>query len=377
MNRKINFAGLDGLRFISISFVVLHHLDTFLNYYQLGDFDLPAIGRIGYYGIQFFFAGSGFLITYLLLAEHEQNGEISIRNFYIRRILRIWPGYYLLIFLALVVVLRSFFFMIPDLTPAYLAGNYQKGNLLYFFFMPHIAPFYSPVAPYVHQTYTIGIEEQFYFIWGVLFLFAATSAKKIFIFLLILVPVLNAVHELCYDPVMPGAAFKFLMRAATFINYSRFSTFAAGALLAYAFYTKAKWLELFRKVYVQLLVYALLILSIWFDISIPFVRDEYIAIVMLAVFTVATFREDSIINYSAGWLSYLGNVSYGIYLFHLFAIVFSIRIWRDVFHAGLHNYFQLILLSLLTLTIATLLGWISYYAFERYFLRLKKHFSRV
>jgi peptidoglycan/LPS O-acetylase OafA/YrhL len=94
VNRKINFAGLDGLRFISISFVVLHHLDTFLNYYQLGNFDFPAIGRIGYYGIQFFFAGSGFLITYLLLAEYEQKGSISIRSFYIRRILRIWPGYY-------------------------------------------------------------------------------------------------------------------------------------------------------------------------------------------------------------------------------------------------------------------------------------------
>ena len=235
VNNKIHFAGLDGLRFISISFVVLHHLDTFKNYYGLGTFNFPVIGLIGYYGIQFFFAGSGFLITYLLLREFDRNKKISLPYFYLRRILRIWPAYYLLIFFALVVVLHTSFFNIPEVTDSYLAGNYRKGNLLYFFFLPHIAPYYCPTTPFVHQTYTIGIEEQFYFIWGIMFFFIASRVRGIFLLILISVPVLNFFHDYFYDSSVHGSEssfMRFFFQAATYARYCRFSTFAIGSLLS-------------------------------------------------------------------------------------------------------------------------------------------------
>src|SRR4051812_37529305 len=97
-----HFAGLDGLRFISITFVVLHHLFTFKTNFGFTRFDYPILWLIGFYGIQFFFMGSGFLITYLLLLEKQETGSISLRHFFMRRMLRIWPGYYLLIVIALV-----------------------------------------------------------------------------------------------------------------------------------------------------------------------------------------------------------------------------------------------------------------------------------
>ena len=169
MNAK-HFAGLDGLRFVSISFVVLHHLFTFKKNFGFTEFDAPILGTIGFYGIQFFFMGSGFLITYLLLYELESNGKICLKSFFLRRILRIWPAYYLLILLFLFVVKQDSF-RIPGTTDQYLAADYVMSNRLYLLFLPHIQPFLFPTAPLIHHTYTIGIEEQFYVIWGLLFFF--------------------------------------------------------------------------------------------------------------------------------------------------------------------------------------------------------------
>ena len=124
-------------------------------------------------------------------------------------------------------------------------------------------------------------------------------------------------------------------------------------------------------------MYAVLVASIAFDFSIPYLRDEYIATLMLCVFSIATFPGDSIINYDAKWLSYLGRISYGIYLFHIFAIVFAIKLCIHVFHFRVNNYAELGILCLVTMLFAITLGWISYNGYEKYFLRLKKRFAKV
>lgn len=380
MSAKAHFSGLDGLRFISISFVVLHHLFTFKTNFGLTSIDLPVLGTIGYYGIQFFFAGSGFLITFLLLTEYGKYNKISLKSFYTRRILRIWPAYYLLILLALVIALKIPFFNIPGLTDAYLQGNYQKGNLLYFLFLPHIVPFSFPTAPYVHQTYTIGIEEQFYFIWGMIFFFIPKITKKVFICILIGIIVINFTHDFFYTDLRRlehNKAIDLFLQLATYLKYCRFSTFAIGSLFAFAYYEKKKWVNIFRSLYFQLFVYCLLICSIWFDFNIPFCMDEYIAVVMLCVFGIATFKESSIINYSARWLSFLGKVSYGIYLFHIFAIVIAIKICKNIFHLVADNIFHLSILMVLTMLLSILFGIISYFTIEKFFLRIKKRFEKV
>ncbi|HTD93916.1 MAG TPA: acyltransferase, partial [Chitinophagaceae bacterium] len=303
MNKTTHFGGLDGLRFISISFVVLHHLLTFINYYGFHRFEYPLVGLIGYYGIQFFFAGSGFLITYLLLKEHKKNGKIDLKYFYLRRILRIWPAYYVLIIVALIICLQLPFFEIPELTGQYLAGNYHRSNLLYFFVLPHLEPFYNSTAPYVHQTYTIGIEEQFYFLWGLLFFLAARFARQIFWIIIIVMPILLFSHETLFtQPDGHAPVIRYFLKIVTYLKYCRFSTFAIGGLFAYAFFHGARWINFFRSPAAQVAVYLLLIVSLAFDISIPYFRDEYIALLMLCLFTVATFGKQSLVNYDARWL---------------------------------------------------------------------------
>jgi peptidoglycan/LPS O-acetylase OafA/YrhL len=377
MDKKIYFSGLDGLRFISIFFVVLHHLFSFKNYFGLNYYQFPIVGLIGYYGIQFFFAGSGFLITYLLLVEYNRNARISLKYFYVRRILRIWPAYYLLIFLGLVVFLHNTFFYIPDLSDAYLNADYKQANSLYFSFLPHVAGNKFPTAPYVHQTYTIGVEEQFYFIWGLLFFFFAKYTKQLF-WAIVFSVLLLSVISLYIIPVSDGGELaNFINKASEIIKYSRFSTFAIGALFAYAFFEKKKWVEYFKLPYVQLAVYALLVISIWADISIPFFRDEYISLIMLCVFSISTFKKESLINYDAKWLTFLGRISYGIYLFHIFAIVIAVKICTNIFHFKVNSIWELITLSVITILISILFGFISYFTIERFFLRVKKKFSKI
>src|SRR5262245_12713722 len=86
---------LDGLRAVSISLVLLGHLAGTRHF-----FPAAAIGRfgdIGNLGVRIFFVISGFLITHLALREHARTGAISLKAFYIRRFLRIFPAFYIFI----------------------------------------------------------------------------------------------------------------------------------------------------------------------------------------------------------------------------------------------------------------------------------------
>lgn len=374
------FAGLDGLRFISISFVILHHLFTFKSNFGFTSFDLPILGVIGYYGIHFFFMGSGFLITYMLLTENEQKGTISLKNFFVRRLLRIWPAYYLLIIIALVFALHSAFFQIPAITGAYLNSNFHLGNTLFFLFLPHLASFFTPTAPLVHHTYTIGIEEQFYFIWGLIFYFIPKHAIKIFIVILIGMPILNVFHHYVYEYInkednVPDIL-PLISSGITYLKYSRFSTFAIGALFGYSFFYKKNWINFFKSVYVQLAVYSLFILSIYFNVQPPYIEMEYISFIMACIMLMATFKKESIVNFSVPWLEYLGKISYGIYLFHIFAIVLSMKIMGSLLKLSITTPLQLFFLCVITLSISILFGYLSYQYFERYFLNLKKRFYK-
>src|SRR5437868_5861023 len=89
------FGGLDGLRAFSVVAVIWCHVT--------GPHTLELLNR-GNKGVDLFFAISGFLVTSLLLREHRKTCGISLRNFYIRRTLRIFPLYYAVLCLYCVLV---------------------------------------------------------------------------------------------------------------------------------------------------------------------------------------------------------------------------------------------------------------------------------
>src|ERR1700722_5960803 len=158
---------LDGLRFYAfLGVFVCHTVPNEAKFYS--DLHLPmprllaAVVRSGAAGVDLFFVLSAFLITSLLLRERQETGKISLRLFYIRRILRIWPLYFLVVALGIVFAhtMANFWYYTQNLPWYYVAGYLLfVSNWVYAVFG---AP-QSICAP----LWTVSIEEQFYLIWPV------------------------------------------------------------------------------------------------------------------------------------------------------------------------------------------------------------------
>ena len=162
---------LDGLRFYAFLGVFVGHTLPFDDlFYQRLHLPLPwiwgAAVRAGGAGVDLFFALSAYLITSLLLRERRETGNLSLRLFYIRRTLRIWPLYFLVVVLGIVFAdtggeheTRWFYY---QRLPWYYVLGYVLfvGNWIYAIF--GVAQ--SICAP----LWTVSIEEQFYLLWPAL-----------------------------------------------------------------------------------------------------------------------------------------------------------------------------------------------------------------
>ena len=149
---------LDVLRFLAFLLVFLHHTlpsgnDPRVVHLLKGW--LPAFVALTDacgYGLSLFFTLSAFLICELLLREREKTGEISVKQFYIRRILRIWPLYYLGVILGVLV--------------AVLPGGHRSdlGGIAWFAFFggSWYITTYGGLAQPVNALWSISVEEQFY-----------------------------------------------------------------------------------------------------------------------------------------------------------------------------------------------------------------------
>src|SRR3954471_16382358 len=121
-DKVIYFPNLNGLRFIAALLVIIHHTEQIKDLFGLNshwkNYHIWILGKLG---VTLFFVLSGFLITYLLLTEKKEFNTIFIKNFYIRRILRIWPLYYLVTILSFFVLPHISFLNIPGVPPE--SGN--------------------------------------------------------------------------------------------------------------------------------------------------------------------------------------------------------------------------------------------------------------
>ncbi|MEK7396467.1 MAG: acyltransferase, partial [Candidatus Poribacteria bacterium] len=170
--------GFDGVRFIAASAVVVHHIEQSKDILGFKSLWLsPVIKSLGHQGVNLFFVLSGFLITYILLIEHSELRRISIKKFYLRRILRIWPLYYMIMLIAFVLVP-----IVAQFSGDYglvwsklrLDGlsvneNYIVKFLCYFTLFPNLAYVLYPGILFAAQSWSIGVEEQFYLVWPLLF----------------------------------------------------------------------------------------------------------------------------------------------------------------------------------------------------------------
>jgi peptidoglycan/LPS O-acetylase OafA/YrhL len=150
---------LDGLRAISISLVLIGHLDGTRNVGHL-----PVIyifGNLAHFGVTVFFVISGFLITSLLIKEDEQTGTVSLKGFYLRRSLRIFPAAF--VDIALVTLLTAASAISVSRTDLVCAATYTVNYLVH-------------SSWYIGHLWSLSVEEQFYLYWA--FAFATLSPRR-------------------------------------------------------------------------------------------------------------------------------------------------------------------------------------------------------
>ena len=117
MENRIYFRNLGALRFIAAVSVIFHHVEQYKFWAKIPNvWGNTTVDALGSKAVSFFFVLSGFLITYLLMEEQKKTGAISVKNFYIRRILRIWPVYYIVVIVCLFVLPFVFDFSYLDIT---------------------------------------------------------------------------------------------------------------------------------------------------------------------------------------------------------------------------------------------------------------------
>ena len=371
--RKLFFPNLNGVRFVAALMVIVHHVEQTKKYFHLPSrYQDNVMGTdLGGLGVTLFFVLSGFLITYLLLVEKHESGTVSLRNFYVRRILRIWPLYYFAVLLA--------FFVIPAFFPGLMVGSFADKLPVHFW--PKLAMYlllvpnvlfvlraYFPPVLFASQAWSIGVEEQFYAVWPVLVKFSRRLP-------LILGAIVASFVVVAILIVLAPDNILWLHFVKNFLLVTRIDCMAVGGLAAWLLVKNAPALAVIYSVPVQCAAYLLTFVLVYFQVSFQFSNHLPYAILYAVLLLNLAANPRTLLHLNNRVFDYLGRISYGLYMYHLLAIVVSIRavVWL------IHGYSPMInaLIYALSIILVVLISTVSYEFFEKPFLKLKVRFSTV
>jgi peptidoglycan/LPS O-acetylase OafA/YrhL len=344
--QKKHLPSLDGLRCFSILYVIIGHVNE---YNPAGNNEYLTYFLGGVFGVQFFFVISGFLITTLLLTEKIRTGTISLRHFYLRRLLRILPVAWL--FLIVLILLNRYF----DL------GIARSDLLKGFFFVKNIG----------HQNdwhtahyWSLSVEEQYYLIFPFILSWGGMKTYLNVCFLFIGLYIVKNIFEHFY----PSGHEPLYAVLNIFLN-SNLLSILTGSLAS---------IFLFK-----------------YDIGLPRMNNVLLAIIQALLFVLAflTFKYPkffgltslmSSCSIAAGILLFI-KFPFGVFhailnnriIAYIGRLSFSLYIWQQLFTAhqpwsGYFIYGNSIILNLVFLGIVAFL---SYNYFEKPFLKLKGRFK--
>ena len=362
------FPGLNGLRFFAAMAVAFSHVELLKQYHGLPNaYDQPAVYELGRLSVTLFFVLSGFLITWLLLVEKQRTNDIDVRRFYVRRMLRIWPLYFLVVLASFLLLPHLEAFQVPRFTDA-LGAHFGVTFTLFVLFLPQLAlSLYAPV-PFAEPAWSIGVEEQFYLLWPLLLKRTRNFVGLAVIVIVVAVGARQAALWIAQAHRTDAAALTFWNAAISYLYFTRIECMAIGGLFAWLVFAKKKaTLNFFYNRFVQFLVYAL---TAWLLITESFKPifhyGVYSVCFGILILNVAT-NPRSLIKLPGRAFEFLGNISFSIYMLHELAIQLVL------FHGWTST--AMLYTASMTLTIAAASA--CYMFFERPFLRLKSRFAVV
>ena len=354
---------LDGLRGLAVLLVILFHTAGGA---QSSHPILHTIGRInqsGWIGVPLFFILSGFLITGILWRNYED--PHWARSFYMRRILRIFPLYYLALLLVILATA--------------LQGNWlsvMQRIWIPIFFLQNLPHLYSltittPSPLKLYHLWTIAVEEQFYLLWPFLLSLQRTPRQAL---------------KLCAAVIGTSILFQLALAFTPWLDLyapsliSCAAQLAIGAALAILIQTP-HWQALTRQApivfFSGLVVFAA---STVFDqrshpsailhqlVEIPSITLAFAALLVLAL------QPGRLQNlFSLRWLRWIGEISFGMYIYHVLLLSLFNSAARHLTQSST-GIVYLTTRFLIAFFGTILISWISFRFYERPFLRLKRYF---
>jgi peptidoglycan/LPS O-acetylase OafA/YrhL len=316
---------------------------------------------LGDKAVVFFFVLSGFLITWLLLLEKE-NGPISLRNFYARRIFRIWPVYFIVAITAVFVLSSPASFSTREL-------------VLLFLISPNIAlVFNSRGLGHAIHTWSIGIEEQFYIFWPLVIRSKYYFRYILYIYGAITILSSGVIWVIGSMPFVPPAIQRIAFVVNTFFTFDysfRIDAMAAGSIGAWLIFNRrTQVLDVVFSRPFQYLSWGMLAIIIGLPTLFPY---QFHNLVYLSIIMNVSFNPHTIFKLTNPITTWIGKISYGIYMYHylFFTIVIDWCINQLGIGKGLFNE---LLICFIVLGASIGVAALSFYLIERPILRFKTRF---
>lgn len=351
--RLPSIPALDGIRAIAVFLVIFYHFAQMR--------PLPVLpGPLGVLG---FFVLSGFLITWLLLKEKDKTGSISLKGFYRRRALRIFPAFY--VFWILAVGSRFLFHGEGDVP-------WGQAFSAFFYVSNYLHAIWHPLPDFIIHTWSLSAEEQFYLLWPITFLLFSKRPRRLMAGLAIVIAAIW----------MHRVDLWVTKQAADYITYAfdtRADALLVGCLLALAL-KEGIGQRFIDRICRPTWGAALTIVAIAGSVLAGNASTSYKLTAGMSIepFLVAILICQLIVH-SASWqwnwlnskpAAYLGRISYPLYLYHALAAHFAMRIAG---HIPLRSNALFVIVGIL---VSIVIAGCSYQFVEKPFLALKNRGSR-
>lgn len=364
---------LDGLRAMAILIVLWHNCTAGLYHGNSLIKIINLVSNAGWIGVQLFFVLSGFLITGILLDSEKSPRQI--RNFYARRVLRIFPPYYMLLIVMCFVVpmLRMQTFPLID---------HFGQNIWYWLFLNNWSSPLVDDTPMLGHLWSLAVEEQFYLVWPACVLFLPRKTLFFLCVGAIVTAIITRLGLTLYDlKFAEAAAYKF-----TIARWDALATGAALAILIRQFQYQEmlhKWWRLVAYIAAAYIVLFMLIDRNFAPVGpgLILLNQTISAFLFAALIFWAAEKQEST-SRSRRFLLHpamqsIGKYSYAMYLFHMPIILLSGGFWtkHTVGLSTHHPAFSITLYALFVFAVSYLLAMVSWICIEQPCLKLKRFFN--